>query len=121
MIIRKGKFEKFGIDIYESVGPDYLHSKSGVFDDKIALVGSYNLDPRSAVINTELVFVVEDETIALKLKEIILHDIKNSVKVEKNSENSFGGYYGCHKTEKEMMIYMFFRILTRIKLFYNQL
>lgn len=118
---QKRKFEKLGIDIYESVGPDYLHSKSGVFDDKIALVGSYNLDPRSAVINTELVFVVEDETIALKLKEIILHDIKNSVKVEKNSENSFGGYYGCHKTEKEMMIYMFFRILTRIKLFYNQL
>lgn len=118
---QKRKFEKLGIDIYESVGPDYLHSKSGVFDDKIALVGSYNLDPRSAAINTELVFVIEDEMIAMKLKEIILNDIKNSVKVEKNSENSFGGYYGCHKTEKEMMTYMFFRILTRIKLFYNQL
>ena len=118
---QKKKFERLGIDIYEAKGPDYLHSKSGVFDDKIALIGSYNLDPRSAVINTELVFVIEDEVIAQKLKEIIVSDMQNCVKVANNDENSFGGYYGCYKTETEMLTYMFFRILTRIKFFYNQL
>ena len=117
---QKRKLEKLGIDLYEFTGPDYLHSKSGVFDDKIALIGSYNFDPRSANINTELVFIIEDETIAQKLKEIINEDQKQCVKVVKNDSNSFGGYYGCYKTGPDMILYVLFRLLAHNKLLYNQ-
>lgn len=117
---QKVKFEKLGIDVYEYKGPHYMHSKSAVLDDSIALVGSFNVDPRSANINSELVFIIEDKNIATQLKEIINEDKKHCVKVEKNDINSFGGYYDCEKTEKEMMTYMLFRVLTRFKFFYNQ-
>ncbi len=117
---QKKKFEKLGIDIYEYMGPHYMHSKSAVYDDSIALVGSYNVDPRSANINTELVFIIDDKNIAKKLKDIILEDKKNCVKVEKSDINSWGGYYGCERTEKEIMKYLIFRILTRFSIFYNQ-
>ena len=117
---QKVKLEKLGIDVYEFTGPHYMHSKSAVFDDSISIVGSYNVDPLSANLNTELVFIIEDKNVARKLKEIILEDRKKCVKAEKNIINSFAGYYECDKTEKEMMTYMIFRILTRIRFFYNQ-
>jgi cardiolipin synthase C len=39
-----------------------LHTKSFVVDDKVSFVGSFNLDPRSASINTEMgVFMVNEQ------------------------------------------------------------
>jgi phosphatidylserine/phosphatidylglycerophosphate/cardiolipin synthase-like enzyme len=52
-----------------------LHAKSLVIDDKIACVGSYNLDPRSANLNTEVALVVEDDGFAEELGAVIRDDI----------------------------------------------
>ena len=41
-----------------------LHAKSMVIDGKIAVVGSFNLDPRSANLNTESVTVIYSEVVA---------------------------------------------------------
>jgi len=41
-----------------------LHAKSAVIDEKIAVVGTFNLDPRSANLNTECVTIVRDDKIA---------------------------------------------------------
>ncbi len=117
---QKKKLLKQGVEIYESIGPDYLHFKSAVFDDRIALAGSYNFDPRSAMINTELVFLIFDEKLALKMKEMIVTDMQSCVKVEMTSKNSANGYYSCPRTGKDMMIYTLSRFLTRFTLFYNQ-
>lgn len=51
-----------------------IHAKSAVFDGRVAYIGSYNLDPRSANLNTELGFLIEDRTIAGQLRELILED-----------------------------------------------
>jgi putative cardiolipin synthase len=56
-----------GIDLREYRGPDTLHAKTLVIDGKTMLVGSYNLDPRSANLNTEVMCVAEDETLARQL------------------------------------------------------
>lgn len=117
---QKKKLLKLGVDIYESIGPDYLHFKSAVFDDRIALAGSYNFDPRSEMINTELVFLIFDEKLALKMKEMIVTDMQSCVKVEMTTKNSANGYYSCPRTGKDMMIYTLSRFLTRFTLFYNQ-
>ena len=62
-----------------------LHSKCMLVDDKISFVGSYNLDPRSANLNTELSAVIIDEGFTKKLAEYMKKDIaaKNSWVVAK--------------------------------------
>jgi phosphatidylserine/phosphatidylglycerophosphate/cardiolipin synthase-like enzyme len=40
-----------------------LHSKSMVIDNKITVIGTFNLDPRSANLNTECIVVVNSEQI----------------------------------------------------------
>ena len=42
-----------------------LHAKGMVIDGHIAVVGTYNLDPRSANLNTECVSVINSEKVAL--------------------------------------------------------
>jgi cardiolipin synthase C len=51
-----------------------IHAKSFVRDDRIAYIGSYNLDPRSENLNTEVGLLIEDEKVAGTLKEAILRD-----------------------------------------------
>jgi len=109
-----------GINLYEYKGPDYLHAKAAVFDDKIALLGSYNMDPRSAYINTELVFIFEDENVAKRLKDIIFKDKKECVKVKFDGEKSSGGYYDCSKSGIDIFLYTFFRLFSHLQLFYYQ-
>ena len=53
-----------------------LHAKSMVIDNEIAVIGTFNLDPRSANLNTECIAVVYDTTIATKLSEAMQNDIK---------------------------------------------
>jgi putative cardiolipin synthase len=67
-----------GIDLREYRGPDTLHAKTLVIDGKTVLVGSYNIDPRSANLNTEVMCVAEDETIARQLLASIDKHIDNA-------------------------------------------
>jgi len=52
-----------------------LHAKSLVVDDVIAFVGSYNLDPRSENLNTEVGLLVEDKAFAQELRSEIERDM----------------------------------------------
>jgi len=54
------------------MSPRYgLHSKSAVFDQRTLFVGSFNLNPRSAYLNTELVLVVHDAELARQASSAI--------------------------------------------------
>jgi len=53
-----------------------LHAKSLVVDDRLAFVGSYNLDPRSENLNTEVGLLIEDATFARALREEIDRDMR---------------------------------------------
>lgn len=53
-----------------------LHAKSLVIDDRLAFIGSYNLDPRSENLNTEVGLLIEDEAIARALRAEIEHDMR---------------------------------------------
>ena len=52
-----------------------LHAKSLVVDKRISFVGSYNLDPRSDIYNTELGIVLYDANFSEKLMKSINRDI----------------------------------------------
>lgn len=53
-----------------------LHAKSMVIDEEIAVIGTFNLDPRSANLNTECVAVIYDSTIGSKLHQAMEEDMK---------------------------------------------
>ena len=65
-----------------------LHAKSFVIDNSVAFVGSYNLDPRSEIYNTELGVIIHDEHFSYRLKKSIQRDIlpRNSylIAIKKN-------------------------------------
>ncbi len=65
-----------------------IHAKSYIFDDKIAWIGSFNLDPRSKNLNTEVGLVIHDEKVAQSLKDDILRDMapQNSWTIGKKKE-----------------------------------
>lgn len=65
----KKRLVREGVELWEYAGPESLHAKSAVFDHRIAIVGSYNLDPRSQRLNTELAVVVEDDSFASDLHD----------------------------------------------------
>ena len=53
-----------------------LHAKSMVVDNEIAFIGSYNLDPRSENLNTEVGIVIRDRQFAARLQAAIVKDME---------------------------------------------
>ncbi len=53
-----------------------LHGKAAVFDRKTVFVGSFNLDPRSAVLDTETVFVVQSPELAAEFLQAFATDFE---------------------------------------------
>ncbi|WP_078428036.1 phospholipase D-like domain-containing protein [Alkalihalobacterium alkalinitrilicum] len=71
------------VQLYEYQGPtEQLHTKTYVFDNRISMVGSFNLDPRSTFLSTESMVVIDSEPLATMLIDKIKKDIKyNSLMV----------------------------------------
>ncbi|MBU1171619.1 MAG: phospholipase D family protein [Proteobacteria bacterium] len=63
-----------------------LHAKTLVIDDEITFIGSYNLDPRSENLNTEVGLVVRDKGFAALVKNSIAKDMapQNSWVIARN-------------------------------------
>lgn len=64
------------VRIYAMKGPNRLHAKVFVFDRRISVIGTYNLDPMSEQINSEVVACVSDEFFAESTAGAIEEDIK---------------------------------------------
>lgn len=56
-----------GVQLMEFDGGDSAHGKSVLIDDRISIIGSYNLDLRSTYMDTELMIVVD----SLELNKIL--------------------------------------------------
>lgn len=67
-----------------------LHAKTVVFDRRITFVGSFNLDPRSVNLNSEMGLLVESESLADAVADSIERDIAagNSWQVILNDEGA---------------------------------
>ncbi len=66
-----------------------LHAKTAVFDRRWVFIGSFNLDPRSTHLNTELGLVIDSPEFAELISKIIEQDMnqKNSWWVELDEKN----------------------------------
>ncbi len=60
-----------GVELYEWHGERHgegtLHAKFAIFDDRVTIIGSYNLDPRSEGLNSEDVVIITDAAIGAEL------------------------------------------------------
>lgn len=56
-----------GMSIHEYGEPGSLHAKSAVFDRTYSMVGTFNLDPRSAYLDTESMLIINSEPFAQML------------------------------------------------------
>lgn len=59
-------------------GPQPLHAKVFVFDREVTVIGSYNMDPLSQQINSEIVGVIKSKNFALRTALRIIEDEKRS-------------------------------------------
>jgi phosphatidylserine/phosphatidylglycerophosphate/cardiolipin synthase-like enzyme len=67
-----------------------IHAKYAVFDRRYALVGSYNLDPRSEKLNSETAVVFENDNLSAGLAQIFYeNDLAFSRRVTLEEANEF--------------------------------
>ena len=67
MELMKGRLQK-KLDFVPIFG---LHAKSMVIDQSISVIGTFNLDPRSANLNTECITILFDDRINADLKKVM--------------------------------------------------
>lgn len=73
-----------GANIYEYQGPGSIHAKSYIFDKRISLVGSFNIDSRSTYLSTETMIVIDSKEFAEHLEKEINKKSNSSLKVKKD-------------------------------------
>lgn len=89
-----------------------LHAKTFAVDQKRAFVGSFNFDPRSAHLNTELGFVIESPIMARQIGSSFDKEIPESSYEVRLSESgkivwveTLGGQQIYHDTEPETSLF----------------
>ncbi|WP_256583504.1 phospholipase D-like domain-containing protein, partial [Pseudomonas sp. 2995-1] len=65
------KVVDFSSSVLEYQGPDSVHAKTYIFDDRLSLIGSFNLDARSSFLSTETMVVIDSEEFAKTLTDEI--------------------------------------------------
>ena len=70
-----------GVRIFERE-PPFMHAKAMIADEKIALVGSANLDMRSLRLNYESNMLVYDHEFLRRLREVIFEDFARSGEID---------------------------------------
>ena len=60
---------KTGVELWEYKGPECLHTKAAVIDGETTVVGSFNLDPRSEHLNSEVAVVIKSRQAAETLRQ----------------------------------------------------
>ena len=86
-----------GIDVWEYEGGYSYHGKSVLIDDNISVIGSFNLDMRSAYLDTELMLVIDSEDINRKLSESM--ESYEHVARNANSDGSYDNPYDVEPVE----------------------
>ena len=92
-----------GIELYEWSGAPFkegtLHAKYAVFDGEAAIIGSYNLDPRSERLNSETALALRDSRLAAELeRQFIKEQLPKSHKVTAAEAATYRRPRGLKKT-----------------------
>ncbi len=121
--LKKKELLEMGVELYEYQGPNYLHAKSAVIDGEYAFIGTYNMDPRSANLNTEVAVVVKDVLIAGELLESFTRNLDESVsrKIDPETLEPEGGYLYPVPRKKKFWLSFYKKLIKTFPILYQQL
>ena len=89
--VNKQKILNTGLKIWEYEGGYSYHGKSILIDDDISIVGSFNIDMRSAYLDTELMLVIDSREINQML-EAAMDSYEHSARLA-NADGSYSNPY----------------------------
>ena len=89
---QKEKIWATGAKVYEYMAPHSCHTKAVMIDDRMTLLGSYNLDMRSTYQDTELMLAVDCPELNATIRKEAEHD-KTCSKVMENGTYQYGENY----------------------------
>lgn len=81
-----------GAKVYEYMAPHSCHTKAVMIDDRMTILGSYNLDMRSTYQDTELMLAVDCPGLNALIRKEAEHD-KTCSKVMENGTYQYGENY----------------------------
>jgi phosphatidylserine/phosphatidylglycerophosphate/cardiolipin synthase-like enzyme len=119
--LKKKELIDLGVELYEYAGDSYLHAKTALLDKKIGFIGTYNMDPRSASINTETMFMFKGDQATQELYNKMQEDIDMSNKVGLVDGKISWEDQNCEKADLDWLLYTIFQVLSRIPVVYNLL
>lgn len=102
------KFVNTGATIYELQREDSIHGKSMVVDDRISVIGSFNMDDRSFYLDTETMLVIDSPELAAELSGYINELHEDSLTVGKNNK------YNTSDNVEELNVSFFKKVLLTI-------
>ncbi|MDE7164031.1 MAG: hypothetical protein K2O04_01215 [Clostridiales bacterium] len=109
----RDKYINSNIDVYEFQNDIQLHAKVFSFDDRYSVIGSFNLDERSAHIDTESVVIIDSEEFNKGLQDYIEDTfIADSLRVSDNNEYIHSDTVKSHEVSaKKKFTYFLYRAL----------
>jgi len=79
-----------------------LHAKTFAIDDHQVFIGSYNVDPRSANINTEMGVIINDDELARQLHEALSDDLLSQAYEVKLTDDNHLQWHTIENGEKKV-------------------
>ena len=90
---QKKKILNTGADVYELMNEVPVHTKAVLLDDRLSVVGSYNLDMRSTYLDTELMLVINSKELNQQIQSTEGTYIEKSKEVLSNGQETEGVQY----------------------------
>ena len=109
---QKEKIWDTGVKVYEFMGAHSCHTKAVLIDDRMSIVGSYNLDMRSTYQDTELMLAVDSKELNALIREEAERD-KTYSRVMDDGEYIYGENYVPREISlPKKIFYLILRVLT---------
>ena len=90
---QKKKILKTGANVYELMNDYPVHTKAVLIDDRLSIVGSYNLDMRSTYLDTELMLVIDSKELNTQICATEKDYMEKSKEVLSNGQETKGSKY----------------------------
>ena len=90
---QKKKIFKTGVKVYEFMGEHSCHTKAVLIDDRMSIVGSYNMDMRSTYQDTELMLAVDSKELNALIRTEAEIDKTYSKIANEDGSYSYGSNY----------------------------
>lgn len=90
---QKKRIQQTGMEIFEYLGGQSLHTKTVLVDDDISIVGSLNCDMRSVYLDTELMLFIRSQELNAQLRQVVEEEKEKSRRVFPDGSKEDGKAY----------------------------